>query len=268
MSNALTIIAQNTGVSHEEVVNVLKGMIVSAKNQHNAIATDAELAVVSSVCAKYDLNPLVKECAAFVSGGKLQMIVMIDGWYRIVNRQQNFDGVTFDDKFDDNGKLFSTTCNMYIKDRSHPVSVTEYMEECFDIKSSVWKKWPARMIRHKAYIQAARMAFGFSEIIDDDEAARYKQNATKERDVTPQQAPADIEAVKLKMANCNSHAELDEVCANIRKELELSGQFMQVKGDLILFKRENADRIDNMQIVDIDTGEILEVEFEQCESQQ
>ena len=82
MSTALQVIANNTGSTPEEIKDVLKGMIVSAKNQHGSVATDAELTIVSSVCAKYDLNPLVKECAAFISGGKLQMIVMIDGWYR------------------------------------------------------------------------------------------------------------------------------------------------------------------------------------------
>ena len=69
MSNALAVIAQNTGASVEDITDVLRGMIVSAKNQHGAQATNAELAIVTGVCATYGLNPLVKECAAFVSGG-------------------------------------------------------------------------------------------------------------------------------------------------------------------------------------------------------
>ncbi|KDC45542.1 recombinase RecT, partial [Pseudoalteromonas fuliginea] len=96
---------QNTGASQEEIKEVLSGMIVSAKNQHGSVATNAELAIVTGVAAKYDLNPLVKEMAAFVSGGKLQVTVMIDGWYKMVNRQPTFDGVEFDDHMDANGKL-------------------------------------------------------------------------------------------------------------------------------------------------------------------
>lgn len=91
MSNALATIAQSSGVSVEDITDVLKGMIISAKNQHGAVASNAELAIVSGVCAKYDLNPMVKECAAFISGGKLQVVLMIDGWYRIVNRQPDFE---------------------------------------------------------------------------------------------------------------------------------------------------------------------------------
>ena len=140
MSNALAVIAQNTGASVEDITDVLRGMIVSAKNQHGAQATNAELAIVTGVCATYGLNPLVKECAAFVSGGKLSVVVMVDGWYKLVNRRPEFDGVEFSDKFDDKGNLASITCRMFIKGRERPVCVTEYMSECRDPKSSVWTK--------------------------------------------------------------------------------------------------------------------------------
>ena len=53
MSNALAVIAQNTGASVEDITDVLRGMIVSAKNQHGAQATNAELAVVAGVCSTY-----------------------------------------------------------------------------------------------------------------------------------------------------------------------------------------------------------------------
>src|SRR3954470_23204855 len=47
------------------------------------------------------------------------------------------------------------------------------MAECRQ-STDAWAKWPARMLRHKAVIQAARMAFGFAGIVDPDEAARMK----------------------------------------------------------------------------------------------
>jgi hypothetical protein len=59
------------------------------------------------------------------------------------------------------------------KDRSHPVEVTEYLAECRQ-GTDPWKKWPARMLRHKAAIQAIRYAFGFSGIVDPDEADRMR----------------------------------------------------------------------------------------------
>lgn len=244
MSTALTAIAQSSGVSIEDVTDVLKGMIISAKNQHGAQATNAELAVVSGVCAKYDLNPMVKECAAFISGGKLQVVLMIDGWYRIVNRQPNFDGVEFDDHIDDKGALTAITCRMYIKGRTRPVVVTEYMSECRDPKSSVWQKWPARMLRHKAYIQCARMTFGISDMIDNDEASRITQG---EKNITPQTSnvsTVDYPAIDQAMAECADHDALNKLCAEIRAEMEKRGTWNSEKVTLADMKSRHKTRID------------------------
>ena len=248
MSNALAVIAQNTGASVEDITDVLRGMIVSAKNQHGAQATNAELAIVTGVCATYGLNPLVKECAAFVSGGRLSVVVMVDGWYKMVNRRPEFDGVEFDDKFDDKGNLASITCRMFIKGRERPVCVTEYMAECRDPKSSVWQKWPGRMLRHKAYIQCARMAFGISEVIDDDEASRITATSqsgphgSREKDITPTKQ-IDWASIQADMAECGDVAALDAVCATIRRTLEGDGLWQQAKATCILMKSEHQARI-------------------------
>ncbi|WP_208431614.1 recombinase RecT, partial [Bartonella doshiae] len=47
--------------------------------------------------------------------------------------------------------------------------------ECAQDNSDPWKKYPARMLRHKATIQCARYAFGFSGIYEEDEAARIHE---------------------------------------------------------------------------------------------
>lgn len=268
-STAIQTLSVSMGVSQEEVVDVIKGMIISSKNQHGAIATNAEMAVVSSVCAKYDLNPLVSECAAFVSGGKLSVVVMIQGWYRIVNRQPDFDGVEFEDKLDSNGGIIATTCVMYLKNRSRPVRVTEYLSECRQERSDVWKKYPFRMLRHKAYIQCAKMAFGISEVIDDDEASRIAANSQsgphglREKDITPAAKPIDWEAIKADMAECGDETSLDAVCVELRRRLEADGQWAQAKATCILMKSEHQARIQSYAAqADAVQVEALEGEFE------
>lgn len=243
MSTAITAIAKSSGVSVDDVTDVLKDMIISAKKQHGAQASKAELAVVSGICARYDLNPMVKECAAFISSGKLQVVLMIDGWYRIVNRQPNFDGVEFEDHIDDKGAMTAITCRMYIKGRTRPVVVTEYMNECRDSKSSVWQKWPARMLRHKAYIQCARMTFGISDMIDSDEASRIAQG---EKNITPQASSAstvDYPAIDKAMAECADHDELNKLCAEIRAEMEKRGTWNSEKVTLADMKSRHKARI-------------------------
>jgi hypothetical protein len=258
MSTALSIVAQNTGASEEEISTVLSGMIISAKNQHGSKATGAEMAVVTGVCAKYGLNPLVKECAAFISGGKLSVVVMIDGWYKMVNRQSTFDGVEFDDHLDSNGQITAITCKMYIKDRSRPVCVTEYMNECVDSKSSVWKRWPARMLRHKAYIQAARIAFGISEVIDDDEKTRITSNQPK--DITPK-VEVDFDAINKSFAECGDDETLRQCASGIREELQKQNAWDGSKAKVAAMRMEHKNRIEAM----LDDNELIEQEAEQQE---
>lgn len=144
--------------------------------------TDAQFAAFCMVAKQYDLNPLLKEIFAFPSkGGGIIPIVSVDGWCNIINSNPALDGIQFEDKFEE-GKLTAITCKISRKDRKHPVECTEYMSECKrDV--DVWKKWPARMLRHKSLIQCARYAFGLSGIYDEDEAQRMDMI-----DVTPKEA--------------------------------------------------------------------------------
>lgn len=130
-----------------------------------------EFAAFLLVAKEYGLNPLTKELYAFpAKGGGIQPIVSIDGWSRIINDHPQFDGMEFVDTRE-GGELVAVTCRMYRKDRTRPIEATEYMSECRR-NTDVWKQWPARMLRHKAMIQAARYSFGFSGIIEPDEYDR------------------------------------------------------------------------------------------------
>lgn len=135
-------------------------------------ATNEQIASFLIVAKEYDLNPFIKEIYAFASKhGGIQPIVSIDGWLKIINNHQQFDGMQLDEHFDDDHKLIAVTCHIFRKDRQHPTSITEYMAEC-KRETVQWNQMPARMLRHKATIQAARYAFSFSGIVDPDEAER------------------------------------------------------------------------------------------------
>jgi len=137
-------------------------------------AKPAEIVAFLAIAKQYNLNPITKEIYAFANRGGVQPIVSIDGWIKIINSHPQFNGMEFDDHLDANGALQSVTCRIYRKDREHVVEVTEYMNECRR-STEPWKQWPSRMLRHKATIQAARYAFGFSGIVDPDEAERNVQ---------------------------------------------------------------------------------------------
>lgn len=138
------------------------------------------------VAKEYRLNPITKEIYAFpTKGGGIQPIVSVDGWANLINSHPQCNGFEFDDHLDEDGKLTAITCRMYRKDREHPTTATEYMDECRR-DTDPWKKWPRRMLRHKALIQAARYAFGFAGIVDPDEYERFGVQNGNLRDVTPE----------------------------------------------------------------------------------
>lgn len=133
-------------------------------------ATKEEFAAFLLVAKEYRLNPLTREIYAFPrKGGGIVPIVSVDGWVSLVNSHDACDGFEFTYDHDDKGKLVSCTCSIYRKDRGRPVVVTEYFAECVR-ETDPWRM-QHRMLRHKALIQGARYAFGFSGIYDEDEGA-------------------------------------------------------------------------------------------------
>ena len=132
-------------------------------------ATDDEHLALVVTANTYELNPILKELYAFPKkGGGITPMVGVDGWIKIANRQPNFDGLAVD-VFGDGKTPTHATGTIYLKDRTHPVKVTEYFEEC-KRNTDPWNQMPRRMLRNKAIIQAIRLAFGVSGIHDEDEA--------------------------------------------------------------------------------------------------
>jgi phage recombination protein Bet len=134
--------------------------------------TPEQFAAFLLVAKRYGLNPLVKEIYAFpAKGGGIQPIVSIDGWLRIINDHPQMDGSEQEEIRDESGAVVAVKTTIWRKDRKHATVKTEYMAEC-KMGTDTWKKWPIRMLGHKSMIQAGRYAFGFSGIIDPDEAER------------------------------------------------------------------------------------------------
>jgi phage recombination protein Bet len=135
--------------------------------------TREEFAAFLLVAREYGLNPILREIYAFPKkGGGIQPIVGVDGWSAMLARHPQFNGMIFRDHIDNDGTLVAITCQMHRRDRDHPIEATEYLEECRR-KTEPWDKWPKRMLRHKAMIQAARYAFGFSGVVEPDEYDRF-----------------------------------------------------------------------------------------------
>jgi len=144
--------------------------------------SDAQLTALLIVANQYGLNPWTKEIYAFPDKNNgIVPVVGVDGWSRIINKHPQFDGIEFAQDAD------ACTCTIYRKDRSHPTSVTEYMVECKRPTVQPWQTHPYRMLRHKAMIQCARLAFGFVGIFEQDEAERIVESTEPKH-----MGPADV----------------------------------------------------------------------------
>jgi len=133
-------------------------------------ATPEEIVAFCIVANEHKLNPFKKEIYAFPKkGGGIVPMVPIDGWTHIVNANPDFDGCDFEEHEDEQGKVYAISCTMHVKGRGHPIVVKERMEECVR-PTEPWKQMPCRMLRHKAFMQAARIAFSLGGIFDVDEA--------------------------------------------------------------------------------------------------
>jgi phage recombination protein Bet len=178
----ITTMANKYGMDAKAFHDTLRATVVPPNTSNE------DFAAFLLVAAHYNLNPITKEIFAFPKrGGGIQPIVSVDGWANLINSHPECDGIEFADHLDDKGGLISITCKIYRKDRAHACTATEYMDECRR-DTDVWKKWPRRMLRHKSLIQAARYAFGFSGIVDPDEAERF----TAARNITPPPPPDDV----------------------------------------------------------------------------
>jgi phage recombination protein Bet len=170
LDNLLNTLAEKMGMGDDGagLLTALKSTAFKpAKVDGQMVApTDGQIMALLVVSNQYGLNPWLKEIYAYPDKrGGIIPVVGVDGWARIINTNPQYDGVDFEQ--DEN----CCTCTIYRKDRAHPTRITEYMVECRG-NIGPWLSHPYRMLRHKALIQCARLAFGFGGIYEQDEADR------------------------------------------------------------------------------------------------
>jgi phage recombination protein Bet len=219
----LTKMAQQYSLDRVQMAETLKKTIFPSGQ-----ATNEQLAAFVAVAHQYQLNPFLKEIYAFpTKGGGIMPVVSIDGWIKIINRHPQFDCMSIQETIADDGKPIFTTCTIRRKDRSEPTTVAEHFAEC-KRNTEPWNQMPNRMLRHKAVIQCARYAFGFSGIQDEDEAldsvqrsdaeARPAIPAVQRRTVAAVPSPATIPAAVVANPDADPEPEPQGIRLDFDKE--------------------------------------------------
>jgi phage recombination protein Bet len=168
-------LAQRFGIDQDALWKTLKATVF--KLPGNKEASNAQVAAVMVVADQHKLNPFTREIFAFEGqSGAIVPVVSVDGWLRIINEQPAYDGVEFEygppsESEKHKGSPAWIEAVIFRKDRTKPTKAREFLAECYR-NTGPWGSHPSRMLRHKALIQCARMAFGFAGIYDEDEAER------------------------------------------------------------------------------------------------
>lgn len=159
---ALEAMAARLEVSPATLQDTLTNTVFSACRSRE------EFVALVIVANTYGLNPLLKEIYAFpTKGGGITPMVSVDGWIRLMNTHPEHDSIEFEDHVDEEGRVYAIEATIYRKDRERPTKIIEYLSECKGT-SAPWQKSPLRMLRHRALIQCARIAYGFSGLASDE----------------------------------------------------------------------------------------------------
>nr|WP_298057453.1 recombinase RecT [uncultured Halomonas sp.] len=212
--------ASRYGVDSIKFWNALK--TVAFRQQDGSAPTDDQMLALCVVADQYGLNPMTKEIYAFADRGAVVPVVGVDGWVSMVTRQKDFRGVhfTYSDQMvrmpgaNVDGHVW-VECTI-TREGVGPITVREYLDEVYKPpgrRAGPWQSHTKRMHRHKAFVQAARMTYGFSGIYDPDEATNIRL-ANKQRDSGYGNTyPGEIDTSHLLQDEVQSACSLEELSA-------------------------------------------------------
>ncbi len=193
-ASLIATMAAKYGVDGDKMLTTLKATAFRVD------ASTEQLMALCIVANAYNLNPWTKEIYAFPDRNNgIVPVVGVDGWARIVNEHAQCDGIQFLEA--DDGSWID--CTIHRKDRQFPTTVREYLSEV-KRDTAPWKSHPRRMLRHKAMIQCARIAFGFAGIYDPDEAERIVEAVgvvNNPRDGIETADPSSVDALVAQVAD-------------------------------------------------------------------
>lgn len=224
-------LAERFEVTPQEMINTVKMQCFPG-----GACSDGQLMMLLSFAKQYDLNPLARECYAFVSkDGRMQVGIQVDGWTKVANRQETFDGQEMEYERSKDGELIAITSKTYVKNRKFPTIYRAVMKEWNRGKSSdVWKEMPEHQLFVKARNEGIRFAFGVSAYDPDDlERIAAAQGTTIEVKAEPTK---QIEKSEAAIADAN-----DDATANPPEQADGAGTTAAASRERGASSNANAD---------------------------
>ncbi|MBM3893704.1 phage recombination protein Bet [Candidatus Dependentiae bacterium] len=176
---------RKTVAPQQEAPDNIRSMVAPA-------ATDEEFRAFMYLCNAYSLDPLKKEIYFIKYAGKSTIITSRDGYLKIANLHEQFDGLESDvvyqgdvlTKRDDGSlhiaygqehlafdktKLSGAFCSVFRKDRSKATTVFVSIKEYYKREAPIWQQYTNAMILKVAEAMALKRAFAISGLVTKEE---------------------------------------------------------------------------------------------------
>ena len=243
--------AERYGFREDELLNTLAQ--TAFRQQNGSVPTREQMLSLLAVADSYDLNPFIKQIYGLSDrrGGVLP-VISVDGWTHIMNSNPESDGLEFNYpdeliQFDEDMKPCHpwVECTVHRKDREHAIRVREYLDELYRpavIKNGKkfpgpWQTCPKRMLRHRAQVQAIRIAYGLSGLFEPDEAERLLE--TQMGEPVP-----DLRQPESKLAEATSDESLEVKPEPVSSEPDvLDIALAEVESEMLLVKGDVAEEV-------------------------
>jgi hypothetical protein len=163
--------AQFLGVPPERVCDILRNVWTVSQGQPPL--TDAEMFLGMSMIARFGLDPVGKEVYVTRTKRGLCCIIGIDGWIKILDRTEGYDGFEQDEEFDEAGNLVCIETRIYSTKRSRPAKYRAYMREYSKVSGNVAGLIPMHMLGIFSLHHAARRFTPVGGSLVSQEEARW-----------------------------------------------------------------------------------------------
>jgi len=173
-------LANRWGIDAGRMFELVSKTMIS-KRREDGPASKEEVAMVMHVMRQYDLDPILKQLHAFISDGRLQIMLGYDGWVKEVNKARAGGclGISLRDS-EAMVKVPGTTheCPAWVEATltwatalGRVPTVYKAMFSEWFVPNQNWKARPYHRLRMKAYCQAARegLGIGLADEVDRDQ---------------------------------------------------------------------------------------------------
>jgi len=194
--------AHTLGVAPERMFDLLNNVWSVSKGRPPL--TRHEMFQGVSMIARYRLDPIAREIYVTRDNkDRLITVIGIDGWVKILDRTEHYDGFEQDLEFAEDPKsptgqkLVAVTTTIYSKQRSHPVTYKAYAWEYANLAGFMHDKIPWHMLRLFSLRHAARLFVPLgANVVTEEEATWMMQHDIDDDPATAAMAMATGDATQ------------------------------------------------------------------------